>query len=350
MIKYLILLENGLGNQIMNYCLWHHLVYHKKEKALLYCTKDSELNKIFKNTETVKYSKWYIDLYIFYVRMLRKLGRTLQIKKIAKYYPIEVVSFPNWADYRFIKDIKNLNEIFQFPQLDERNLKIANLMKTTNSISIHIRRGDYQNVIFWRIKLGDICEKDYYDKSNPTYFIFSDEIEWAKQNLNIKNGIYIDWNLGMDAYKDMYLISCCKCNICANSTFSLMSTWFNRHPNPIRIIPTKWLNRHDDLLFAKYIPDDSWISINNRRPTVSILVESEVSEFEIEYVLSQTYSDYELFLIGNKQHVIDDNRIKRSGEPLGRFILKVQNLDSFRKKSYLFSWLKSMYNKEMELS
>lgn len=356
MIKYLILLENGLGNQIMSYCLWHYLVHYRKNKALLYCIKDCGLNKIFENTETFISSRWYINLYIFYVRLLRRFGDVFSIKNISKYCPIEVVNFPNWIDYCFIKEIEGLNEIFRFPQLDRKNQEIANLMRETNSVSIHVRRGDYQKVLFWRVALGDICEKEYYDKAisrveelmeNPTYFIFSDEIEWAKQNLNIKNGIYIDWNSGIDSYKDMYLISCCKCNICANSTFSLMSTWFNNNPNPIRIVPIKWLNQYDDFLFAKYIPDDSWISIDNKRPTISIIVESKLSRTELNCILSQTYSDFELFLFKNEGVILIDDRIKQDSEPMGRFILKVQNPICFRKRNYLRFWIEEQLSKKI---
>lgn len=355
MIKYIILLETGLGNQIMSYCLWHHLVYQQKQKAILYCKKDVGLNNIFKNTMPMMYSKWYIDGCIFFEKVLNRLEKILCKVELVKYFPVKVVRFPYWENYHFIKDIEDLNYIFRFPQLDGKNQEIANFMRKTNSVSIHVRRGDYQKVLFWRVLLGDICEKEYYDKAisrveelveNPVYFIFSDEIEWVKQNLKIKDGIYIDWNYGMDSYKDMYLISCCKCNICANSTFSLMSTWFNNNPNPIRIVPTKWLNQHDDLLFAKYIPDDNWIPIDNKRPTISIFVKSKLSRTELNYILSQTYSDFELFLIKNNTAVLIDDRIKQDSEPTGRFILKVQDPICFRKKNYLRYWIEERLSKK----
>jgi hypothetical protein len=100
-------------------------------------------------------------------------------------------------------DIRNFKKNFQFKELlMDKNLKISNDIKNSNSVSLHIRRGDYlTNKINSFIIL---CSADYYKKAisiifskitNPVFYFFSDEMEWVKKNftnnLNIK---FVDHN------------------------------------------------------------------------------------------------------------------------------------------------------------
>ena len=98
---------------------------------------------------------------------------------------------------------------------------------------------------------GFICSIDYYRKAikiinskidDPVYFVFSDDIDWCKQNLKIKHRVYfIDWNKGRDSYKDMVLMSKCKHNIIANSSFSWWGAWLNNNPQKLVIAPNEWV-------------------------------------------------------------------------------------------------------------
>jgi hypothetical protein len=120
-----------------------------------------------------------------------------------------------------------------------------------NSISIHVRRGDYLNHESYK----NICGLNYYCSAiryiktlimDPFFIVFSDDILWCKENLNNilsdTSVIYVDWNTGKESYKDMQLISNCKHNIIANSSFSWWGAWLNTFPNKIIIAPKKWLN------------------------------------------------------------------------------------------------------------
>lgn len=150
-------------------------------------------------------------------------------------------------------------------RLDNQNLQVLQAMQNENSVSIHIRRGDYKNN---QTNLF-VQPTEYYAEAmrwmeaklnDPIYFIFSDEIDWAKEHLPIpKNkSTFIDWNIGENAYLDMQLMSNCKHNIIANSSFSWWGAWLNPNTEKIVVAPSKWYkNRKAENYPEGFIPD-SW--------------------------------------------------------------------------------------------
>jgi len=129
---------------------------------------------------------------------------------------------------------------------DYRNQKMLDLIRDKNSVSIHVRRGDYVKLQ----KIHGLCDIDYYEKSvqhiaknvkHPYFFIFSDDIKWVKDNLNIDYPCeYIDFNHGRDSAWDMWLMANCKHNIIANSSFSWWGAWLNQNSDKIVIAPKCW--------------------------------------------------------------------------------------------------------------
>ena len=93
----------------------------------------------------------------------------------------------------------------------------------SNSVSLHVRRGDYLN-----LKNIGVLDVDYYMKAveyirtiveNPTFYIFSDDLEWCKNNLGfLDDCIYVDRT--QTEIDDLQLMSYCRHNIIANSSFS----------------------------------------------------------------------------------------------------------------------------------
>lgn len=156
-----------------------------------------------------------------------------------------------WQAEAYFTDIKELIvREFEFRKpADKINRELIKKIVNSNSVSIHIRRGDYLNDR-WKNILGVIRGTVYYDNAvnfiigkveNPQYFVFSDDIKWAKENLKLDNCIYVNHNKGRNSYIDMFLMSICKHNIIANSTFSWWGAWLNKNPEKIVTIPEKWI-------------------------------------------------------------------------------------------------------------
>lgn len=98
---------------------------------------------------------------------------------------------------------------------------------------------------------GDICTETYYKKAikyfedkykDVIFFVFSNDIEWVKENFCAKNMVIADVNDEMNGMSDMYLMTQCKHNIIANSSFSWWGAWLNQNEGQEVIAPNKWLN------------------------------------------------------------------------------------------------------------
>lgn len=171
-----------------------------------------------------------------------------------------------WTNQDYFVDIRDeILSIFSFRrELDETNRSLLEKIKSTNSVSLHVRRGNY---LLFDIYKG-ICEIDYYQRAidyikahvdNPHFYIFSNDIEWCKENLAcmLENYTFVGNNSGMSNYIDMQLMSNCKNNIIANSTFSWWGAWLNQYDKRIVIAPKKWLNME-----MKYTPLlEEWIKL-----------------------------------------------------------------------------------------
>ena len=92
-------------------------------------------------------------------------------------------------------------------------------------------------------------------------FIFSDDIEWAKENLKFQNQMYFVSNPKIPDYEELMIISKCSHNIIANSTFSWWGAWLNKNPNKVVIAPFQWLKERN-VEELDILPKD-WIAINN---------------------------------------------------------------------------------------
>ena len=157
-----------------------------------------------------------------------------------------------WIDERYFFNIKKkIISQFSFRNIDQKNLMVANMMKVCNSVSLHIRRGDYLSQSMY-----NICNESYYKSAieyiisrveDSKLFIFSDDPEWCKYFMEKFNVDYeiIQHNFGKDSYKDMYLMTQCKHNIIANSTFSWWGAWLNNNAGKNVVCPSVWINGRD---------------------------------------------------------------------------------------------------------
>lgn len=173
-----------------------------------------------------------------------------------------------WQSPKYFEDIDSIirSELtLKHPPSNETQEWIK-MIEATNSVSLHIRRGDYITNEKTNIFHGT-CSVEYYERSmnlmasiiSPIFFVFSDDIEWARKNLKTIYPINFVSNKNIPDYEELIIMSKCKHNIIANSTFSWWGSWLNENKNKIIIAPKKWFTvnnfRTDDL-----IPKD-WITI-----------------------------------------------------------------------------------------
>lgn len=176
--------------------------------------------------------------------------------------------YGTWQSEMYFKDIsKEIIETFQFNKdlISTYTLSILEKMKNHVTVGLHVRRGDYLNKAFID-GFGKCCNLQYYQNAiqiittqvkNPLFLIFSDDILWCKENIKVKQCLYIDKNIGENSWQDMYLMSKCSHNIIANSTFSWWGAWLNTNKNKLVIAPKHWWStiENDDV-----VPKD-WIRI-----------------------------------------------------------------------------------------
>lgn len=145
---------------------------------------------------------------------------------------------------------QEIRRVFQFPEItDEKNLSLLNLLKNTNSVSIHARRSDllflnghcYQHGFFKRA-VRYIKKKT----ENPVFIFFTDEnsVGWCEENERIfgldftKDRVeFVTWNKGENSFRDMQLMAECKHNIFTESTFGFWGAFLNQHPDKITCAP-----------------------------------------------------------------------------------------------------------------
>jgi len=154
---------------------------------------------------------------------------------------------------------------FDPAKVSAKTRETADEIVRENSISVHIRRGDYLKPVH-QASFGNICTPEYYRTAirtickrveKPVFYIFSDDIPWAKANLG-STAHYIDWNTNENAWEDLYLMSLCKHNIIANSTFSWWGAWLNRNPDKLVLCPPKYTHFDDSNDFYP----EKWIRIS----------------------------------------------------------------------------------------
>ena len=158
----------------------------------------------------------------------------------------------------------DLREKIQFPpSSNPLNREMADRMRNKNSVSVHVRRGDYlnpENVTMF----GNICTDAYYQNAidfvksilpDAHFYFFSDDVSYVKKRFPGDDYTIVDINHGRDSFYDMWLMSNCKHNICANSTFSFWGARLNSNENKIMIRPPIQKNSQ---VFVKEEMEDLW--------------------------------------------------------------------------------------------
>ena len=286
----IIQVAGGLGNQLQQYALYRKFVRMGKEARLDL----SWFDEVKGNDEETKVTSRNLEL-AYFDRLVYetcteeekekligsnglpgKLRRKLLPSTVhwfheSKMYHPELLSFEDmylsgyFACEKYYSDILyDLREKIQFPSSDNPlNRELAQEMRECASVSVHIRRGDYLNEEN-RAMFGNICTDAYYRKAmelikeevpDAHFYFFSDDVSYVKQKYQGEEFTVVDINHGKDSFYDMWLMSNCKHNICANSTFSFWGARLNGNERKIMIRPTIHKNSQ---VFRKEEMEDLW--------------------------------------------------------------------------------------------
>lgn len=292
-----LIFNGGLGNQLFQYAVYVYIKtyfpnihVHADLSSYLYQDHHNgfEVNKIFKNDFTKS-----IEQTVLKRQTLSQYSHEPSLNRILRLLKLKLCGYKTIYDTQTktadgLNDaIKNHNKIllagyFQIPQFSQSvaqklnelrapihynaaSNKILETIRCRNTVSLHIRRGDYLNIPDYQVFNG---LKYYYNTvsffnsrvDNPLYVVFSDDSDWTKANLSIKQDcLFVNCNSGKDAYLDMLLMSECNHNCIANSSLSWWGAWLNRNPEKVVVAPKYWFANKP----SREIVPNSWMLLDN---------------------------------------------------------------------------------------
>jgi len=271
----IVRLIGGLGNQMFQYALGKHLSKINKSPLKLDATVYDEFymlrkyslsvfnadvsfaspKEVYKLTQQSKNKFKKILNRIFNVKYVPP---KTYIKEKHFHFDAKILKLPDsvylqgyWQSEKYFKDInQEIRSCFSFvkPQAG-KDKEIASTIAAHNSISVHVRRGDYVTNPVIRKMLHTI-DIEYYRRAfqfieqrirKPLFVIFSDDIQWVRMNLRFNDDILIvDHNDESKCAEDLRLMTQCKHHVMANSSFSWWGAWLGSNPGKIVVAPKKW--------------------------------------------------------------------------------------------------------------
>lgn len=290
----IIQISGGLGNQLQQFSMYEKFrSIGKQAKLDISEYKKVHRNGTFRDLELNYFKDMKYDIatpkeieeLIGKSSLLSKLVRKISGKKSLKYtehlmYDPSIFELNDayiegyFACEKYYMDIIGvLRNKLTFPiDTHSKNYELASKMQNEESVSIHIRRGDYLNPENYDL-FANICTDEYYmcaikylSEKYPGlhFYVFSDDVLYAKEHYSGDQFTIVDWNNAKDSFYDMYLMSHCKYNICANSTFSFWGARLNSYEKKEMIRPLKQRNN------ATYIPKTlhqlwkNWILVDEK--------------------------------------------------------------------------------------
>ena len=176
-----------------------------------------------------------------------------------------------WQSERYFVEVAELiqNEFTMKEPFGEVSATMADLMAQRESVSIHIRRGDYVSSPSTN-RFHGLCSFEYYFDAvarmaktihEPHFFVFSDDPEWGARKPGTLRypTSFISHNGPIKDYEDLCLLARCKHHIIANSSFSWWGAWLSPNPDKIIFAPRKWFN--DNTIDTRDLIPTSWIAI-----------------------------------------------------------------------------------------
>lgn len=288
----IVKIEGGLANRMFQYALFLSLRNKRKDVFLdektfkpAWSFEKISLKKTFPHIDCPEgdLSKFKVETRQGKVSHLirnyvEKFSHKYFFQKEFRFYPEILGELPQdiylrgyWQSEKYFDSVKDeVRCAFSFdPFTETNNIETSKKMSSENSVSIHIRKG--KDYIQQELTAGT-CPLEYYVKAinyvkervdNPFFYVFTDNPEWVKENLGFIDYKLVNWNpvSGEKNYRDIQLMSCCKHNIIANSSFSWWGAWLNPNPDKIVIGPKMWFNPEGKIKVFKDIICDSWIAM-----------------------------------------------------------------------------------------
>lgn len=289
----IVQLMGGLGNQMFQYALGRHLAMRHNVPLKLdlqgfkdYKIRNYDLNH-FNIQENIATSRDLSRVFFPFDGRFHTLGKILKVKltgvqqiqyikqRTLDFQP-EILSLDDniyldgsWQSEKYFSDITDVikKEFTVKSNPDSLNNSYLNEITGCESVSVHIRRGDYisnpktnqfhgtLDLEYYQDALKLVLEK----MDDPHFFVFSDDPDWAEHHIILSAPVtYIRHNTEKN-FEDMRLMSSCKHHIIANSSFSWWGAWLASNKNKVVIGPKKWF-REMNYCDEDRMPDN-WIRI-----------------------------------------------------------------------------------------
>lgn len=238
----------GMGNQMFMYAFYHVLKQHDKRTFCTECAlrgdkahSGYDLKRAFGISTD---SNWLLDGFAKFILKIRRCFPPSVFHFVVSALGIRFVRDTRKYEESFLRKTRRLSffwgywmdiswfsshkedicRIFRFNQdavSEATKLFLEDIQSRQGSVAVHIRRGDFVDANMaledaYYYKAIDVMKKYVLD---PIFYVFSDDMEYAKK-MNIPNAVYVDCNKGENAWQDMFLISSCRHQIIANSSFS----------------------------------------------------------------------------------------------------------------------------------
>lgn len=284
----IVSINGGIGNQLFQYAFGRHLAHlHNTEVHFDLSAFDNPEHRPFAlNHFNVNLKKVSQNKLPFHIRKGFRNLRLIRSFLNRFFYPYQIVIqnqfhfnplylsnnqntyyWGYWQSEKYFSEVKELikQELTFKENLSDPDKEVRQKIEEKNSVCLHVRRGDYLNH-----PLLPICDLSYYQKAieiicekvqNPYFFIFSDDITWCRENLKLSHPN--DFIHTEEPIRDLRLMTFCKHNIIANSSFSWWGAYLGNNNDKIVISPKKWFMERDNKANynTKDLIPDNWIMI-----------------------------------------------------------------------------------------
>lgn len=291
----IVKIQGGLGNQMFQYAALRSIASVDED---IYFDTDFINQKTLSNSETFTMRKYELDIFehkraivlsLFKQKLLNSKHLLLRLLKRVLFGHYDFYTYKGmvyvpvlkkrniyldgyFQSEKYFKHIRQeLLKEFKFPQPDAELTRLEQYIRNRpNAVSVHVRRGDYMKPAVK--ELHGILPLSYYKNAiaylrkniNDAFFIvFSDDPQWCEDAFGFLGIDFVTMygHKDTEAWKDIYLMTCCNHHIIANSSFSWWGAWLAPQENAINIAPENWFNPLNKCNQNHDIVPKNWIKL-----------------------------------------------------------------------------------------